>query len=386
MSYSIYDKVTKKLIPIAGNNEATVASLDSLSNVSISSPVNEQVLRYDAINGVWINDEHKNLPMALSDIVDVKILSIQDGQIIKWNDDAHEWQNVDLQEINSLGQIPNVNLSNLADGDFLIYDFTTASWTNLSLTAGYGIDITNGVIKTKTFTGTTAAWDALSPADQSKYVFVNLTDDYDEAHEIKIAYVDELPLSGIQDMIYGLLSYDSDSATVGANFLDSEDAFTKTTTTDGYIYTSDVVKVSTDGVTYTAFDTLEYDGTDFILNGTTTLDAGDTFYWKEIASATYYAGNQATQSVTEMGANIPIDSAPTEDSPNAVSSGGVYTALDNKQSKTLTEPITIEGVPYSTVESALIALNSLGSKAESGGNVPINPSSTNDINMWVVTD
>ena len=48
-------------------------------------------------------------------------------------------------------------------------------------TAGYGVDITNDVISSKTFTGTTAQWDALSSAQQATYTFVCLTDDSSSA-------------------------------------------------------------------------------------------------------------------------------------------------------------------------------------------------------------
>ncbi len=58
-------------------------------------------------------------------------------------------------------------------------------------TAGYGIDITNGAIATRTFVGTTAEWEALTPTQQAAYTFLNFTDDSSEV----------IPLSGLSDVV-----------------------------------------------------------------------------------------------------------------------------------------------------------------------------------------
>lgn len=55
--------------------------------------------------------------------------------------------------------------------------------------------------------------------------------------------------------------------------------------------------------------------------------------------------------------SVDSDAAPTEDSQKPVASGGVYEALEEKQPKTLSAPVTIDGETETTVEGAIEALN-----------------------------
>lgn len=148
MSANIYDSTAKRLIPFAGNSEATAGSLDGLSDVSISSPTDGQVLTYDATNDVWINDEGAAVIESLGDIADVDLTNLEDGQTIVWDATEEKW-------------VPG-------------------NGGGSSLTAGFGIDIDNGVIKTTDFVGTQAQWNALTSAQKAAYDFVNITDDSSE--------------------------------------------------------------------------------------------------------------------------------------------------------------------------------------------------------------
>lgn len=362
MSINIYDPILKKLTPVAGNNEATVASLDALSNVNISSPTEGQIIKFDEINNIWVNVNDDNAPMELGELSNVNLLSVSNGQIIKYDATAEEWINADPQIIESIEDIPNVELTNLADGEFLVYDSLSEKWINTSLSGGYGIKISDGVISSKCFVGTTAEWEALSPIEQNEYTFVNLTDDYDEAREIDIAYVKELPLEGsIQDKFYGLLSYVKENKVVADGFLDDYQNFIKTTTEDGYIYTSDVVDVSVNDVDYVELTSLEYDSTKFILNGETDIAIGDTFYWKEVSDAIFYGGDSATQTFHTIEKTLVVDSVPTEESNNPVASDGVYTALQTKADTSSLSLVATSGesedVSYSHSTSGLAADN-----------------------------
>lgn len=56
MSANIYDASTKTLTPYAGSQGSAVSTtLTGLSDVTISSPTNGQVLKYDATHQVWVN-------------------------------------------------------------------------------------------------------------------------------------------------------------------------------------------------------------------------------------------------------------------------------------------------------------------------------------------
>ena len=121
-----------------------------------------------------------------------------------------------------------------------------------------------------------------------------------------IQYVNSLPVTGIQDIIYGIISYTNHSDTISADFLDNNDLFEKTTSGDDYTYTAvsgKEIEASDDGTIYLGFTSLTYDNTsgDWTLvfsNGTdVTLAAADTFYYRE-KNRNYYAGNATEQTVT----------------------------------------------------------------------------------------
>ena len=148
MSANIYDSTAKKLIPFAGNSEATAGSLDGLSDVNISSPTDGQVLTYDATNDVWVNGEGATVIESLGDIADVDLTNLEDGQTIVWDATEEKW-------------VPG-------------------NGGGSSLTAGFGVSIENDEIKTTDFVGTQAQWDALTDDQKAAYDFVHITDDSSE--------------------------------------------------------------------------------------------------------------------------------------------------------------------------------------------------------------
>ena len=119
-----------------------------------------------------------------------------------------------------------------------------------------------------------------------------------------IIYVTTLPVSGIQNVIYGYDSAASYSETTADGFLDSNDDFNRTG--DTYTAATGVrIKASADGVTYKNFSYLEYDSTntEFTLAyddvTTDTITEGDPFYW-QIITRSYLAGNAEEQSLTVL--------------------------------------------------------------------------------------
>lgn len=343
MSSNLYDKTTQKLIPYAGNSESTVASLDSLSNVYITSPIDGQLLTYDATSNQWKNADRENAEMELNEISDVMILSVSNGQILRWNETLNKWVNSDYNEITSLGSIPNVYLDQLESGQILIYESSSGKWINTTLEYqrplvpdyGISIDSTNNKIKTKTFVGTISEWDSLNLMEQMSYDFINITDDASSAqsYDTQIAYVNELPSTGnIHDIVYGLQNYGSvATATAADGFLDNVAAFSKVALTSEYEYVSDLAIISVDNLSFYPFSAITYDGTKFVISWgqgvseATDLALGDTLYYKVMTSIDYYGGHYTTQTLNEF--TYAIDDVPTQSSNNPVKSGGVYTAL-----------------------------------------------------------
>lgn len=350
MSSNLYDKTTQTLIPYAGSNEATTASLESLSNVLITSPTNGQVLAFDAESLKWKNTDKQIPDIEMNEIYDVSIVSVADGQILKWNQFTSKWENSTFNDITSLGAIPNVHLDQLENGQFLVYDTTSGMWLNTTLeyqaplVADYGISInpSNNKIKTKTFVGTIDEWYDLSLSEQMSYDFVNIKgDEQTESYDIQIAYVDELPSEGtIQDIVYGLQNYSSVVTTTAADgFLDSVDAFTKTTGTSGYEYTSDTAVISLDNYSFYPFDDITYDGTKFVISwghgwsDTDDLAIGDTLYYKLTTSIEFYGGHSSTQTFKSF--SDPVDVVENGNM-SAVTSNAVYDELSLKANSATT--------------------------------------------------
>ena len=119
-----------------------------------------------------------------------------------------------------------------------------------------------------------------------------------------INYVDTLPSSDIEDIIYGVKGYNTSSETIADGFLDENELFEKTTAGDGYSYTPAsgiIIEASTDGSDYIGFTSLEYDGTsDWTLTfddeTDVTLADGDTFYFRQPVDK-FYAGDATNQKI-----------------------------------------------------------------------------------------
>ena len=119
-----------------------------------------------------------------------------------------------------------------------------------------------------------------------------------------IKYVETLPVSGIENIIYGYDSGTNNAEITADGFLDTDDNFVKTLNT----YTAapgTKIKASADDVTYKDFDSLVYDdiADEFtLIYADTTSDvipAGDPFYW-QIITRSYLAGNAEEQSLTML--------------------------------------------------------------------------------------
>ena len=93
MSSNIYDSTAKVLIPFAGNSQAEAGPLENLENVNISSPTDGQVLTYDAVNEVWVNEEGAAVIESLGDIADVDLTNLEDGHTIVWDAANSKWVN-----------------------------------------------------------------------------------------------------------------------------------------------------------------------------------------------------------------------------------------------------------------------------------------------------
>ena len=136
------------------------------------------------------------------------------------------------------------------------------------------------------------------------YIYNTTNEEYVQVSSgsVVIKYVQSLPASGIQDIIYGYDSATNYNETATNGFLDNDNNFIKVENT--YIAADDIkIKASADNITYKSFESLIYDNINlnFTITYTDTtnetINEGDIFYW-QIIDRNYFAGNAKEQSLT----------------------------------------------------------------------------------------
>tara|TARA_R110000764_G_scaffold197593_1_gene282782 strand:+ start:331 stop:663 length:333 start_codon:yes stop_codon:yes gene_type:complete len=75
-------------------------NLDRLSDVTVTNPVANQILKYVApspsfLNGQWINTTTGSVTN-LEDLIDVTVTAVSNGQVIAWNSTTNLWENADV--------------------------------------------------------------------------------------------------------------------------------------------------------------------------------------------------------------------------------------------------------------------------------------------------
>lgn len=110
-------------------------SLETLTNVSVSSLANDQYLKWNGLS--WIN---ATLPTtggggatSLNDLTDVLIggEGPAPGQVLSWSDTDNAWSNIHIANFYpTLDQVKDVDIYGLSNGEYLKYDETSNTWTN----------------------------------------------------------------------------------------------------------------------------------------------------------------------------------------------------------------------------------------------------------------
>lgn len=117
---------------------STAANLSGLTDVSLSSPTDGQVLKYDSNTGKWINASG-SASYSLNDLTNVDVSNPSNGQVLKYNSTAQKWENANESGgggggADELNDLSDVSLSSVADNQFLRYDSSSSKWVNESVT------------------------------------------------------------------------------------------------------------------------------------------------------------------------------------------------------------------------------------------------------------
>ena len=120
------------------NQEATFVSdsndivdtLAELTDTNISSPTDNQILKYDAGTSKWINGASTEVT-TLDELSDVSITSVTNGELLVYNSGSGEWENGTIAStITSIDNLGDVTVTAAANGDLLIYNSTSGEWEN----------------------------------------------------------------------------------------------------------------------------------------------------------------------------------------------------------------------------------------------------------------
>jgi hypothetical protein len=152
------------VINIADSGSIT---LDGLSNVSITSAQDGDILRYNFGFDVWENTTFPTVPSNLDDLSDVNLPSVNTGALLQYT--GTEWTH-------------GANSGSIADRDVLMWDNLSSVWSNNLLALDDLSDVdTTGVAK-----GTLMVYDG------SQWIMVNVGTDG------QVLTADSLETSGVK--------------------------------------------------------------------------------------------------------------------------------------------------------------------------------------------
>lgn len=113
-------------------SQSQVGSLDTLTDVTITTPTDGQVLTYDANTLEWVNGSSSGAT-SLNSLTDVTITTVSDGQALVYDGNSNEWINGSVAS--GLDDLSDVTLSAPTDGQSLVYDSNSGEWVNQTVTA-----------------------------------------------------------------------------------------------------------------------------------------------------------------------------------------------------------------------------------------------------------
>ena len=169
-------------------NKPTIPEdLADLDDVNITSPEDDQVLKYDATSGKWINSTGGGGGGAsdLNDLDDVTITSPEENQVLKY--DGSQWVNATSPAgATNLNGLTDVTIASPASGQALVYNSTSDEWENAA------VDYSNIANKpTLATVATSGSYDDLT--DKPTIPAAQVQADYGQTDNTKIDYIKNKP-------------------------------------------------------------------------------------------------------------------------------------------------------------------------------------------------
>lgn len=168
----------------AGEIKGIHTSFSDITDIAVSELADGQILKYDATSGKWKNVSPGSVDTDLGDLNDVDLTNVQDGQMIAWDAQNSKWVNVTPSaDIESLGDIDDVDIANPSNGQILKFNGTSEKWENATIDATPTSESTNAVQSGGVFTALGNKVDKVSGKGLS-------TEDYTSEEKTKLSGIE----------------------------------------------------------------------------------------------------------------------------------------------------------------------------------------------------
>lgn len=321
-----YNSVSGKF---ENSNVSFSADLEDLDNVVITSVQDRQVLTYDAANNRWINADG-SVVAALNDLTDVVITTAQNGQVLTYDATAQKWLNTTLEISAS-----DVDYDNTTSGltatdvqgaiDEIKLDISQLSASKI----GY-----DGTASGLTANKVQGAIDELASEKVDKETGKGLSaNDFTDTLKNKLDGIEE----NAEENDIDTIKVNGTALTPQNKAIDILLNMTKLSDVDLTGLADEMILIydaannkwyagANTGATYTAGEGIEIDQNN-VISSKMVLFTGTEAQWNALPLVdkikfTHYATND-----DQTG---QIDPVPTQNSNNLMTSGGIYTALQNK--------------------------------------------------------
>ena len=109
----------------------SASSLSTLTDATITTPSNNQLLQYNTASSKWINST-VTIPTSLSSLsTDVNITTPSNNQLLQYNTASGKWINATVASGGgSMSTLTDCTINTPVNGNLLIYDSTSSKWLN----------------------------------------------------------------------------------------------------------------------------------------------------------------------------------------------------------------------------------------------------------------
>lgn len=111
----------------------TRTSLSDLEDVSLLNLSDGQILKYNATTQMWENTNESGGASDLDDLSDVALSNPSNGQVLTYNSTSQEWENADpSSDVSDISDLDDVDISSPINGQTLQYNSASQKWKNVT--------------------------------------------------------------------------------------------------------------------------------------------------------------------------------------------------------------------------------------------------------------